>query len=58
MNNLLSFSSVKLDRFARDGTRLKPASGFVLEADNRSYLITNLHVLSGMDKEVLRPSSE
>ena len=51
MNNLLSFSSVKLDRFAQDSVRLKSASGFVLEADNRYYLITNLHVLSGMDKE-------
>jgi hypothetical protein len=51
MNNLLSFSSVRLDRFTKDGTRLKPSSGFVLEADNRYYLITNLHVLSGMDKE-------
>ena len=51
MNNLLSFSSVKLDRFAKGGAYLKPASGFVLEADNRCYLITNLHVLSGMDKE-------
>ena len=49
MNNLLSFASVKLDRFARNGTRLEPASGFVLEADHRYYLVTNLHVLSRKD---------
>ena len=49
MNNLLSFSSVKLDIFARDGTPLRPASGFVLEADGRYYLVTNLHVLSRKD---------
>jgi hypothetical protein len=46
MNNLLSFSSVKLDLFTRDGARLKPASGFVLEAGSQHYLVTNLHVLS------------
>lgn len=49
MNHLLSFSSVKLDIFSRDGTPLKPASGFVLEADGRYYLVTNLHVLSRKD---------
>jgi hypothetical protein len=49
MNNLLSFSSVKLDIFSRDGTRLTSASGFVLESDHRYYFVTNLHVLSGRD---------
>jgi hypothetical protein len=49
MNNLLSFSSVKLDLFSRDGTRLTPASGFVLDSDHGYYLITNLHVLSGRE---------
>ena len=49
MNNPLSFSSVKLDLFSRDGVRLKPASGFVVEAGNHYYLITNWHVVSGRD---------
>lgn len=47
MNNLLSYSSVKLDLFSRDGLQLKPASGFVLEVGTQYYLITNRHVLSG-----------
>ncbi len=47
MNNPLSYSSVKLDLFSKDGVRLKPASGFVIEAKNQYYLITNWHVLSG-----------
>lgn len=47
MSNPLSFSSIKLDIFSKDGNRLKPASGFVIEADNRLYLITNWHVVSG-----------
>lgn len=46
MNNPLSFSSLKLDLFAKDGTPLKQASGFVVEARNRYYLITNRHLLS------------
>jgi hypothetical protein len=49
MNNPLSFSSVKLDLFTKDGTRLKSASGFMVEAGDRYYLITNWHVLSGRD---------
>jgi hypothetical protein len=49
MNNPLSFSSVKLDRFSKDGVRLKPASGFVVEAGNQYYLITNWHVVSRED---------
>ena len=46
MNNPLSFSSVKLNLFSRDGARLKQASGFILEAGKQYYLITNWHVLS------------
>jgi hypothetical protein len=49
MNNLLSFSAVKLDLFSKDGVRLKPASGFIVEAGNQYYLITNWHVVSGGD---------
>lgn len=49
MNNPLSFSSLKLDLFSRDGRHLKPASGFVVEANDKYYLITNGHVLSGKD---------
>jgi hypothetical protein len=49
MNNPLSFSSVKLDLFSKDGFRLKPASGFIVEAGNQYYLITNWHVVSGGD---------
>jgi hypothetical protein len=45
MNNLLSFSSLKLELFSKQGLRLKPASGFVLEARRKSYLITNRHVV-------------
>lgn len=49
MNNPLSFSSVKLDLFSKDGRRLNPASGFIMEASNQYYLITNWHVVSGGD---------
>jgi hypothetical protein len=49
MNNPLSYSSLKLDLFSKDGVRLKPASGFVVEANNQHYLITNQHVVSGKD---------
>ncbi len=49
MNNPLSFSSVKLDLFSKEGVRLKSASGFVVEAGKQYYLITNWHVLSGGD---------
>ncbi len=49
MNNPLSYSSIKLDLFSKDGVHLKPASGFVVEAGNRYYLITNWHVVSGRD---------
>lgn len=58
MNNPLSFSSVKLDLFSKEGVRLKPASGFILEADNQHYLITNWHVVSGGQQEpVMKPYS-
>jgi hypothetical protein len=49
MNNPLSFSSIKLDRFSKDGSRLKAASGFVIKAGNQYYLITNWHIVSGSD---------
>jgi hypothetical protein len=55
MNNPLSFSSIKLDRFSKDGTRLKAASGFVVKAGNQYYLITNWHVVSGRDDPVRKP---
>jgi hypothetical protein len=47
MNNPLSYSSIKLNLFSKDGTRLKPASGFVIESKSQYYLITNQHVVSG-----------
>jgi hypothetical protein len=47
MNNPLSYSSIKLNLLSKDGVRLKPASGFVIEAKSQYYLITNQHVLSG-----------
>lgn len=49
MNNPLSFSSLKLDLFSREGARLKSATGFVLESGRRYYLITNRHVVRGWD---------
>jgi hypothetical protein len=49
MNNPLSYSSLKLDLFSKDGIRLKPASGFVVEAGSQYYLITNRHVVSSSD---------
>jgi len=52
MNNLLSFSSVKLDLFSEDGVPLKPASGFVVETGNQYHLITNLHVISDGEKGI------
>jgi hypothetical protein len=55
MNNPLSFSSIKLDRFSKDGVQLKPASGFVVKAGNRYYLITNWHVVSGMYDPTHKP---
>jgi len=51
MTNPLSFSSVKLDLFSRDGGRLNSASGFVIEVDSQCYLITNLHVVSRGQQE-------
>lgn len=51
MNNLLSFSSVKIDRFTKDNVRLESASGFVVEAGNQYYLITNWHIVSGEQQE-------
>jgi hypothetical protein len=47
MNNLLSFSSTRLDLFSKEGIRLKSASGFVVEANRRYYIITNRHVVLG-----------
>ncbi|HLF72703.1 MAG TPA: trypsin-like peptidase domain-containing protein [Anaerolineales bacterium] len=55
MSNPLSFSSLKLDLFSKEGVRLKPASGFVVEAGSRYYLITNRHVVRGEPEE---PASE
>ena len=52
MNNLLSFSSVKLELFSKDGAYLKSASGFVVDAGDRHYLITNWHVVSGRNISV------
>ena len=49
MSNPLSFSSLKLDLFSKEGVRLKSASGFVLDAHRKYYLITNRHVLCGRD---------
>jgi hypothetical protein len=49
MDNLLSYSSVKLDLFSRDGSRLKSASGFVIQAGDKHYIITNWQILSGRD---------
>lgn len=49
MNNPLSFSSVKLELFSKDGVRLTPASGFVVETGDQYYLITNWHVVSRKD---------
>lgn len=49
MNNLLSFSSVKLELFSKDGGHLSTASGFIVEAGKQYYLITNWHVVSGGD---------
>lgn len=49
MHNLLSYSSLKLDLFSKEGIHLKSASGFVVESGNQYYLITNRHVLSGRD---------
>jgi hypothetical protein len=60
MNNLLSYSSVKLELFSKDGLRLKPASGFVVEAGDKHHLITNRHALSGGDfpaREVREPAA-
>ncbi len=51
MNNLLSFSSVKIDLFSKNNVRLKSVSGFVVEAGNQYYLITNWHVVSGGQQE-------
>ena len=52
MNNLLSFSSVKLELFSKDAAYLKSASGFVVEARGQHYLITNWHVVSGRNISV------
>lgn len=52
MNNLLSFSSVKLELFSKDGAHLKPASGFLVDAGGQYYLITNWHVVSGRNISV------
>ena len=49
MNNPLSYSSVKLDLYSREGARLNQASGFMVEAEGNYFLITNWHVLSGVE---------
>ena len=54
MSNPLSFSSVKLDLFSKENDRLKSASGFILEASGRYYLVTNRHVLAGVDMDTDR----
>ena len=51
MNNPLSYSSLKLDVFSKDGVQLKSASGFAVEAGNQRYLITNRHVVSSGPQE-------
>lgn len=61
MNNPLSFSAIKLNRLSREGESLNSASGFVVEAGNQYYLITNWHVVSGRDintHELLEPDLE
>jgi hypothetical protein len=61
MNNPLSFASVKLELFSKDGVRLNPASGFVVESGTQYYLITNWHVVSGRDlsaRQVHDPARE
>src|SRR5215213_4218202 len=56
MNNPLSFSSVKLDLFSKDGARLNTASGFIIEVGKQYYLITNWHVVSSEQSEsVVKP---
>jgi|GEM_PF-2522402 hypothetical protein len=49
MNNPLSYSSIKIDLYSKESVHLKSASGFVVEARSRYYLITNWHVLSGRE---------
>ncbi len=49
MNNPLSYSSIKLDLYSKESVHLKSASGFVVEAGSRYYLITNWHILSGRE---------
>jgi len=44
MNNPLSYSFIKLDLFSKDNIQLESASGFVIEADEQYYIITNRHV--------------
>ena len=58
MNNPLSYSSLKLDLFSKDGIRLKPASGFVVEAGSQYYLITNRHLLSGRNISAHEPQEQ
>jgi hypothetical protein len=62
MNNPLSYSSVRLDLFSKQGNRLRSASGFVFEAGSQYYLITSRHVVcdrdipaDAQDKPVLEP---
>ena len=49
MNNPLSYSSIKVDVYSKEDVHLKSASGFVVEAGSRYYLITNWHILSGRE---------
>ena len=46
MSNSLSYYSLKLDLFSKDGVHLQQASGFVVEAANQHDLITNRHIIS------------
>lgn len=49
MNNPLSYSSVKLEFFSKEGVPLQQESGFVVETANQHYLITNRHLVSTRD---------
>jgi len=52
MNNPLSYSSIKLDLFSKEGAHLKSASGFIVEAGSQYYLVTNWHLLSRREMPV------
>jgi hypothetical protein len=44
----LSVICLKLELY-KDAGKLNTATGFIVEKNNRNYLITNLHVVSGID---------